>query len=532
VGWRHVARLSASLLAFATTGIATPARSTTPSHYGVTISRHTTQNMAFLNGVYSATADNAYLNITDLKSALAAGSVEVTTGNGAGGDKMGDLHIEAGFTWSSGHALTLDAYHSIFVDRAVVNAGPGALTLTNNDGGTGGTFVYGTSGSVTIWSLTNALTIDGHAFTLVGDVHTLASDIAANPSGAYALANSYDASKDGTYGSAPIPTTFTGAFEGLGNVISNLTISDSTDVAAGLFASLGVNGAISDIGVTNANVTLTPSSGGGGAGALVAGIQGGTVSGAYSSGSIAGTGSLGGLVGFESGGNGATQILRSHSTATVSATGSNAYVGGLVGGTELAVIANSYATGSVIAGTDALGGGLVGDLEDSVVQYCFATGSVTIGPEVNNIAAAGGLIGWSYASARFGGSVVSSYAEGAVTGGDYAVVGGFMGLAWRDNRKGGGGMYSGSYSTGKPTGGEADGGFVGARIDVHDMVDEYWDTTTSGKAKAVGQGRARGITGVTTAQLQTAFGSDPTVWAENPDINDGLPYLVSNPPPQ
>ena len=40
------------------------------------------------------------------------------------------------------------------------------------------------------------------------------------------------------------------------------------------------------------------------------------------------------------------------------------------------------------------------------------------------------------------------------------------------------------------------------------------------------------ITGETTAQLQAALpsGFDPTIWAESPSINGGLPYLIANPP--
>ena len=41
-----------------------------------------------------------------------------------------------------------------------------------------------------------------------------------------------------------------------------------------------------------------------------------------------------------------------------------------------------------------------------------------------------------------------------------------------------------------------------------------------------------GITGLTTAQLQSGLpaGFDPSIWAESPNINGGLPYLITNPP--
>jgi len=195
---RRHALLAAATAALLCAGLASPAMATTPSHYGVEISKKPTQNMAFSNGVYSATADGAMLNVHDLESVLASGNVEVTTGNGSGGDEKGDLHIDAALTWVNTTTLTLDAYHSIFVTQPIADAGTGALTLTTNDGGSGGIFNYGPNGSIAIWNLTNVLTIDGAVYTLVGDIHTLASAIAAKPAGFYALANPYDAKKDGT----------------------------------------------------------------------------------------------------------------------------------------------------------------------------------------------------------------------------------------------------------------------------------------------------------------------------------------------
>jgi len=40
------------------------------------------------------------------------------------------------------------------------------------------------------------------------------------------------------------------------------------------------------------------------------------------------------------------------------------------------------------------------------------------------------------------------------------------------------------------------------------------------------------ITGLTTQQLQSGLpnGFGPKIWAQDPNIDDGLPYLRSNPP--
>ena len=68
------------------------------------------------------------------------------------------------------------------------------------------------------------------------------------------------------------------------------------------------------------------------------------------------------------------------------------------------------------------------------------------------------------------------------------------------------------------------------------ISDVYWDTTTSGITN-LGEGAGNiandpGITGETTAQLQAGLppGFDPSIWAEDPSINGGLPYLIANPP--
>src|SRR2546429_218368 len=96
------------------------------------------------------------------------------------------------------------------------DGGPGRRgDFVEGDGGKNGEFVIlPENGSVQFWDLNSSLVIDGQSYTLVGDIKTLAADIAANPSGFYALAKPYDASADGVYHSAPISTVkFFGRFD-------------------------------------------------------------------------------------------------------------------------------------------------------------------------------------------------------------------------------------------------------------------------------------------------------------------------------
>src|SRR6202040_274311 len=87
---------------------------------------------------------------------------------------------------------------------------------------------------------------------------SLANAIAANPSGLFALADSYDASADGTYTSSPIPTNFLGFLEGLGNTISSISVnSTSSCCVGGLFQSVSAGAYIMDIRVENVSVLST-----------------------------------------------------------------------------------------------------------------------------------------------------------------------------------------------------------------------------------------------------------------------------------
>jgi hypothetical protein len=146
---------------------------------------------------------------------LASGNTTVAT-TGSGVQAKG-IDVKAPVSWSGGSALTLDAYQSVTIDQPISVESLAALTLITNDGGKSGMLSFGKKGNVTFANLSSNLTINGTGYTLENSIRSLASAIAANPSGAFALANSYDASRDGTYASSPVPTNLLGNFEGLGN---------------------------------------------------------------------------------------------------------------------------------------------------------------------------------------------------------------------------------------------------------------------------------------------------------------------------
>lgn len=461
------------------------------------------------------TAKDAVLNAVDLENMLASGNVMVaTTGSGA---QAKDITVEAPVSWNSGSGLALDAYRSITIEKPTSVQGLAALTLTTNDGGTGGTLSFSKKGNVTFANLSSDLVVNGTTFTLENSIQSLAAAIAANPSGAFALANSYDASQDGTYSASPVPTPFTGTFEGLGNTISRLAMVDSNDPELGLFSELDGGGTLRDIKIENVNVKngyMMVAY----AGSLVAYVNTGNVIGDSSSGKIQGEITAdqmytGGLVGFVEFG----LVTNSHSSATVSLLGTRTSAGGLVGWCVQGSITLSSASGSV-SGENA--GGLVGGNYNSTINQDYSTGQV-------KGQAAGGLIGEANASV-----IADSYATGNSKGpqstlGDN-VVGGFVGTA---NEAA---SLSTSYSTGKATGAfrGQKGGFVGHGIDA-EYSDDYWDTTTSSTKRGVGDVKhPPGVTGLSTTELQSGLppGFNSTIWGEDALINGGLPYLLANAP--
>jgi GLUG motif-containing protein len=498
---------------------------TAASHAAVTISTAATSNMSCASGVCTPTARNAVLNVSQLESMLSSSSVTVNTA----GALASVIDVKAALTWTSANGLTLDAYQSITVEKPVADNGTASLTLLTDDGGTGGVLSFTSKGSISFLGTSNALTINGHAYALVSNITTLASDIAANPSGLYAFAGNYNAAADGTYSQSPVPTTFEGTLEGLGNAISNLSISSNQEYL-GLFATMDTPSTVRDLLLTNISIA--------GSGRIVGGLAGSSAGTAYGD-VVTGTietreehASAGGLMG--QGGN----TTNCSSSAAVTATGKGAFAGGLVGGAG-GSITNSFATGAVrikAGNTDlveGMAGGLIGYYGGGTISGSFATGRVSGGKS----SSVGGLVGFLTYPSGGGTQIANSYALGDVTGTRSSRAGGLIG--WNAISPGHGAV-SDSYSTGIVKG-DTVGGLIGYDDNIgtggcHCFTDLYWDTTTS-KITNLDQGAGNlrydpGLAGKTSRHLKSKLpaGFDPTIWAESPSINKGLPYLIANPP--
>ena len=304
------------------------------AHASVVVSTKPTQNMSCVSGVCAPTAKDAVLNVADLTTMLSGGDVTIQSASIAP-----DIIVKAALSWASTSRLTFDSYRSVEIDKPVTATGTGAMTITTNDGGSNGDLSFVGKGNVAFWDLNSSLVINGQSYVLVGDIATLAADIADNPSGFYALAKDYDASADGTYNSAPIKTALAGVMEGLGNSISHMTIAvDKNEVEFGLFYDVGVGGVLRDLGVADAQISNFGRAAFGG---VISAANDGSIVACWTSGKAvipSGSG-VGGLVDV----NGGT-ISRSYSLVRVGSDGGRS--GGLVA-FNLGTIERSFASGAV-----------------------------------------------------------------------------------------------------------------------------------------------------------------------------------------
>jgi hypothetical protein len=486
-----------------------------PCSAAVTISTAATQNMNCSGGTCTPTATKAVLNAGDLQNYLFQfGNVRaMTTGSGV---EAKDIVVDAPFATPDSTSLTLEAHDAITVNAAVsVGSNTSELELQSDTQNRSHALSFARKGHITFGSLSGIFGINGVMFALVGSIQGLANAVATNPGGAYALANNYDASDDGVFRNPPIVTEFTGFFDGLGNAISHVEIKDKQDsVSVGFFSLADQRAIIENVNIEKIKVTAADAVNAGG----ITGINRGLMRGCHLSGSVyAGHNvNVGGLVGANLG-----VIQNSYTSATVTG-GEESSVGGLVGSSG-GHIAETFATGLVTGARWDVSGGLVG-VNSGAISGSFAAGAV-----VGKNDMAGGLVGSNTNAA-----ITDSYAIGSATAYRQSDVGGLIGNNYF-------GIVRSAYSIGQVTGGARAliGGFAGVDSSTPGSIrNSYWDTDTSGitnPSQGAGQpANDPGITALTTEQLQAGLpkGFGQKVWAESRNVNNGLPYLINNPPPK
>ncbi len=497
-----------------------------------------------IDATAALTIDNALNAGTSVtEQTTATGTSGAGTVNTAGN---GDIIVAAPLTWNTNAGLTLSALRNVTLDPAglITSSGGGAVTLQADNTGTGvGTVNFGlasavsTSGAVTIFynpvsyadaatrstqsyggggqdsrNFVNPYTSDvtgGAKLTAYMLVNTLTQleGINTELDGVYALTHDIDASssatmnpvEDGSHaGWTPIgdaasgDTAFTGSLNGQGHIINGLYINNTTN-GNGLFGYVGLISAITNLGLTNVNITSTGQQ----TGALAGYKDGyGELTNVYATGTVSGGFVTGGLVAELNGGINTNIYVNVNVTGTDVRTGgligqfdgdgaslTNAYATGSVTGTSVVGgliayingspnITNAYATGDVVGTTGTDIGGFVGLGGDGTITNAYATGNVTTSQggdyvggfvgqfdgDANNIYATGNVVSQSNEVGGLIGSVMrdavigDAYATGSVTS-TGASVGGVVGELR--------GVVSTSYASGAVSGSGAVGGFVG-----------------------------------------------------------------------
>ena len=379
------------------------------------------------------------------------------------------------------------------------------------------------------------------------DGYELTRDLGFDDPSSYASGSvdrGWSGSEDGE-GWLPIGSYFDGyssTLEGNDHTIANLFIDRDAEYV-GLFGSISSAGSIRQIGLVEVDVRGRSSvgpliginvgtiidcfatgsvSGNGRVGGLVGGNSDhhGTIIGSYAASSVSGTSTVGGLAG----GNW-NKIIGSHATGNVSGTNT---VGGLVGWNS-ASIGTSYATGNV-SGTISVGG-LVGNSNSGgVIISSYAAGNVAgssggirvgglVGENYGAIRGsyakgnvlggfrAGGLVGTNFSH----GTIVSSYAIGAVSGGS---SGGLLGYNSDSS------VVIGSYATGAVSGTSNAGGLAGGNDRSNGISISYWNVDSSGQSVGVAGGFISGVEGKTTAELKSPTSYDGIYRNWNTDIDD------------
>ncbi|MGU7779743.1 two-partner secretion domain-containing protein [Burkholderia sp. PU8-34] len=431
-----------------------------------------TRSASGRSGTWTIEAANA--NVNDADGAMGAATLSRTLGttNVALTNTSGDLTVGDAVNWTSDHALTLTSQKgSVDMKQSVAASGANAgVTVNAADGirlasklaltGENARLALNSGSGHTLTNDSAAVTLSGRnaSFSANGDAYQVIHDLAGlrnvdgNLNGRYVLGNAIDGKGAQFRSIGGSRQSFEGVFDGLGNTVGNLSVSNPGSSVVGLFAvnhgriaNLGLQrittkvsvpagyspvsvGALAgyntgDISNVNAKDVVVSGSGRAIVGGLVGSNLSGTIDRASVSGRVEGgkdAMQVGGLVGEN-----VTFIWPDRGQATISNSRADVHVvsqstggtGGVVG-LNRGVISTSTAAGSISAqASGARVGGLVGVNESGVVKASSASANV----RANHSATAGGLVGHN------GASIEASDASGSVTVGNNGFAGGLVG---------------------------------------------------------------------------------------------------------
>jgi filamentous hemagglutinin family protein len=350
------------------------------------------ENTGAAKSTYGNVTGHEDISGTQLASDLGLSNIVIDSTMGNKGS-LGNIYVDNAVLWSSGNTLTLNAINNVLVNANILNSGTGNITLRADDisiggmtststtsgvpSGIGSVIVgsgdsVGTTGTLSIYTnpsnyttalaYTNAKGGTLQAFDLLS-THTDLSYIDSSQS-SQVLSNNYALNQNVTlptggttgnwtpFGSSSVP--YSGIFNGQGHSISRLDINLPTSNYVGFFGY--ATGTIENFGLVSPTINgseyVAP---------LIGEQNGGTITNAYvSGGSVTGTNSfVGGLVGKISSGT-LTQSWATPSLyANQSISGAAGYFGGLAGGVSSGTISKSWFGGNfsnIGVGSPTIGG--------------------------------------------------------------------------------------------------------------------------------------------------------------------------------
>ncbi|WP_325047921.1 GLUG motif-containing protein [Burkholderia sp. BE12] len=388
-------------------------------------------------GVNGANVAGRSIGADTLSRSLGTTSVELA-------NTQGDLMVGGPVSWTSDNALVLasrkgnvnlqqalsatgekaslrvDAANGINVNDAVKLTGRDAhLELNAKNGHTLGS----DKAVVTLSGDSASYRSNGEDYQVL---HTLDGlrKIDTNLNGRYVLGNAIDGG-NASFRSIGGGNGFAGVFDGLGNTLSRLNISNPGQGPVGLFAAN--SGRIANVTLQGIRAAATASATAPLSIGALAGVNFGTISNVNARDVVVagqGVSYVGGLVGSNISGT----IDRARVSGRVEGDRGTRALGGLVGENVTAIwpksqaakIANSHADVRVVAALDGAAGGLVG-VNAGAIEYSSNAGSVVANGDK---ALVGGLAGLN----TRGGTIVGSSSSASVTARQNAVAGGLVGL--------------------------------------------------------------------------------------------------------
>lgn len=465
----------------------------------------------------------------------------------------GDLTVGDAVNWASDNALTLTSQKgSVDLKQSLAASGANAgvtvnaaqrIRVGNNVALTGENASLAlNSGSghtltddavVTLSGRNASFSANGEAYRVIHDLAGLRA-VDGDMKGRYVLGNAINGGGAQFRSLGGDRAAFGGVFDGLGNTIGDLSISNPDSAVVGLFA---VNrGRIANLGLEkitargSAGYTRSPVS----VGAL-AGYNTGDITNVKAKDVVVtgyGRAILGGLVGSNLSG----RIDRASVSGRVEGGKDALYVGGLAGENRTflepnerdATISNSHADVTVISGASGVigsggdTGGLVG-INRGVITASTAAGSVSA---LARGARVGGLVGFNEGGDKAG-RIEASSSTASVRGGHGATAGGLVGynaalieasaatgdVTVGDNSTAGGlvgenvGKIAASTAGGKVVAGAS--GVVGGLVGTN--AGKVERARASGGVNAAGMGRAGGLVGLNRGSVSSSSASGDVV---------------------